>query len=69
MRPAGGRASLEGPTIIDDSPGVEKEGVQGKFWFLAPWLIIFIQARHSGGDLQVAEAEGKREDIGNSGIH
>ena len=69
MRQPSDSASLKGHTIFDYPPGVEEEGMQGELCFQTPWLIILIQAEHSGGDLQVAKAEGEGEDIGNSGIY
>ena len=69
MRQPGDSASPKGHTIFDYPPGVEEEGVQGELCFRTPWLVILIQAGHSGGNLHVAKAEGKGEDIGNSGIH
>lgn len=68
MRQPGG-SWLNGLTVIDHPPAVEEEGVQGELWFWTPWLIVLIQAGHSGGNLQVAEAESKGEDVGNSGVH
>lgn len=68
-RQPGDSTSRKGHTIFYQPPGVEEEGVQGELWLWTPWLIVLIQAGHRGGDLQVAEAEGKGEDIGNSGVH
>lgn len=68
MRLPGDSASQKRHTLSDHPPGVEKEGVQGELCFWTPRLIILIQAGHSGGDLQVTKAEGKSEDIGDSGV-
>lgn len=69
MRQPGDSTSQEEYTIFDNPPAVEEEGVQRELWFWTPWLIVLIQAGYSRGDLQVAKAEGKGEDIGNSGVH
>lgn len=68
VRLPGDSASPKGRTLFDHPPGVEKEGVQGELCFWTPRLIILIQAGHGGGDLRVAKAEGKGEDIGDSGV-